>query len=77
VALAGALGPDGRAREWLRELRHVGLEIDGHDLIEAGVREGPAIGVGLQAALSAKLDGRATGREPELREALQAAQASG
>ena len=65
------------AREWLRELRHVRLEIDGSDLIEAGVREGPAIGVGLHAALSAKLDGRASGREAELREALQAAQASG
>jgi tRNA nucleotidyltransferase (CCA-adding enzyme) len=77
VALAGALGPERAAREWLRELRHVRLEIGGNDLIEAGVREGPAIGVGLHAALSAKLDGRATGREAELREALQAARASG
>jgi tRNA nucleotidyltransferase (CCA-adding enzyme) len=77
VALAGALGPERAAREWLGELRHVGLEIGGDDLIEAGVREGPAIGVGLHAALSAKLDGRATGAEAELREALQAAQASG
>jgi tRNA nucleotidyltransferase (CCA-adding enzyme) len=77
VALAGALGPERAAREWLRELRHVRLEIGGNDLIEAGVREGPAIGVGLHAALSAKLDGRASGRETELREALQAAQASG
>ena len=77
VALAGAVGPEQAAREWLRELRHVRLEIGGTDLIEAGVREGPAIGVGLHAALSAKLDGRATGAEAELREALQAAQASG
>ena len=77
VALAGALGPERPATEWLRELRHVGLEIDGNDLIEAGVPEGPAIGTGLHAALSAKLDGRASGREAELREALQAAQASG
>ena len=77
VALAGALGPERPAREWLRELRHVGLEIDGNDLIEAGVPEGPAIGTGLHAALAAKLDGRASGREAELREALQAAQASG
>ena len=77
VALAGALGPERAAGEWLRALRHVGLEIGGHDLIEAGVREGPAIGVGLHAALSAKLDGRATGAEAELREALQAARTSG
>ena len=77
VALAGALGPERAAREWLRELRHVRLEIGGNDLIEAGVREGPAIGVGLHAALSAKLDGRACGREAELREALQAARGSG
>ena len=77
VALAGALGPERAAREWLANLRHVRLEIGGDDLIEAGVREGPAIGVGLHAALSAKLDGRVTGREAELREAVQAARASG
>jgi tRNA nucleotidyltransferase (CCA-adding enzyme) len=77
VALAGALGPDRQAREWLQDLRHVQLEVGGNDLIEAGVPEGPAIGVGLHAALSAKLDGRVSGREGELREALQAAQARG
>jgi tRNA nucleotidyltransferase (CCA-adding enzyme) len=77
VALAGALGPEGAAREWLANLRRVRLEIGGNDLIEAGVREGPAIGVGLHAALSAKLDGRVMGREAELREAVQAARASG
>lgn len=76
IALAGALGPDREAREWLGNLRHVRLEIDGNDLIEAGVREGPAIGLGLHAALSAKLDGRVSGRDAELREALQAAQDS-
>jgi tRNA nucleotidyltransferase (CCA-adding enzyme) len=76
VALAGALGPEREAREWLRDLAHVRLEIDGSDLIEAGVREGPAIGVGLHAALLAKLDGRVSGRESELRDALQAARAS-
>ena len=73
VALAGALGPDGPAREWLERLRHVGLSIDGRDLIAAGVPEGPAIGRGLRAALSAKLDRRVSGRDEELAEALQAA----
>ena len=41
IALAGALGPDTQAREWLDELRHVKLEIDGDDLLSAGVPRGP------------------------------------
>ena len=73
VALAGALGPEEQAREWLEALRHVRLTIDGADLIEAGVPEGPAIGRGLRAALAAKLDRRASGREQELAAALDAA----
>jgi tRNA nucleotidyltransferase (CCA-adding enzyme) len=73
VALAGALGPAQPAREWLERLRHVRLSIDGRDLIAAGVPEGPAIGHGLRAALAAKLDQRASGREQELAEALSAA----
>jgi tRNA nucleotidyltransferase (CCA-adding enzyme) len=73
VALAGALGPDGAARDWLERLRHVRLSIDGRDLLAAGVPEGPAIGHGLRAALAAKLDGRVSGREQELAAALEAA----
>jgi tRNA nucleotidyltransferase (CCA-adding enzyme) len=73
VALAGALGPEEEAREWLERLRHVRLEIDGTDLIAAGVPEGPAVGRGLRAALAAKLDGRAAGHERELAEAVRAA----
>jgi len=73
VALAGALGPADPAREWLERLRHVKLEIDGADLLAAGVPEGPAIGRGLRAALAAKLDGHASGREAELAQALAAA----
>jgi tRNA nucleotidyltransferase (CCA-adding enzyme) len=73
VALAGALGPADQARAWLERHRHVGLEIDGRDLLAAGVREGPAIGAGLRAALLAKLDGRAAGREQELAEAMRSA----
>jgi tRNA nucleotidyltransferase (CCA-adding enzyme) len=75
VALAGAQGgAAGRAaRQWLAELRHVGLEIDGDDLVAAGVRPGPAIGAGLRAALSARLDGRAKGADEQLAEALRAA----
>lgn len=73
VALAGALGADGPASEWLGRLRHVRLEIDGRDLIDAGVAQGPEIGRGLRAALTAKLDGRIAGRDAELAEALRAA----
>ncbi|HWF51225.1 MAG TPA: hypothetical protein VG294_11360 [Solirubrobacteraceae bacterium] len=75
VALAGALGPEERAREWLERLRHVRLEIDGDDLIAAGVPRGPGVGEALRAALAAKLDGRVCGREAERAEALRAVRA--
>jgi tRNA nucleotidyltransferase (CCA-adding enzyme) len=72
VALAGAHGAAQQAKAWLEQLRDVRLEIDGQDLIDAGVPEGPEIGRALDAALAAKLDGCAPGREAELREALGA-----
>ena len=77
VALAGALGAEAPARRWLDELRHVRLEIDGDDLLAAGLEPGPAVGAGLAAARAAKLDGRVSGREAELAEALRAAGAQG
>jgi tRNA nucleotidyltransferase (CCA-adding enzyme) len=77
VALAGALGPAEPARDWLERLRHVSLEIDGTDLLAAGVPAGPAIGRGLRAALAAKLDGRACGHDAELAAALRAARETG
>ncbi len=76
VALAGALGPLAPARAWLTTLRHVALQIDGTDLLAAGVAQGPAVGSGLRAALAAALDGRAPDREQQLREALRAAAAA-
>jgi tRNA nucleotidyltransferase (CCA-adding enzyme) len=66
VALAGG----DNARRWLDELRHVRLEIDGHDLLAAGIPEGPEIGARLQRALDRKLDGEISGREEELAAAL-------
>ena len=67
VALAG--GPN--ARLWIDELRHVGLEITGDDLLAAGVPEGPRVGEMLERALDQKLDGEiAGGREAELAAAL-------
>jgi tRNA nucleotidyltransferase (CCA-adding enzyme) len=73
VALAGALGAEAPARRWLAELRHVTLEISGEDLLATGVPQGAAIGRALAAALRAKLDGEATGRDAELAAALAVA----
>jgi len=76
AALAGALGGEEAAAavaRWRDELRAVRLEIDGGDLRAAGVPQGAAIGRGLAAALAAKLDGEAQGREQELAVALTAA----
>jgi tRNA nucleotidyltransferase (CCA-adding enzyme) len=77
VAIAGALGPAEQAREWLERLRQVRLEIGGDDLRAAGIAQGPAIGRALLAALAAKLDGRVSGAEQELAEALRAARRKG
>jgi tRNA nucleotidyltransferase (CCA-adding enzyme) len=77
VALAGALGAEEPARQWLERLRDVRLEIDGRDLLAAGVPEGPAVGRGLAAARAAKLDGEVAGREAELAAALRGADATG
>jgi tRNA nucleotidyltransferase (CCA-adding enzyme) len=74
LALSRVLGA-----EWLDEYvgswRSVALEIDGEDLIAAGVPEGPALGRGLEAALRGKLDGEVSGREEELAAALVGARA--
>jgi tRNA nucleotidyltransferase (CCA-adding enzyme) len=80
VALAGALGDAqaaAAAERWLGDLRHVGLEIDGDDLLAAGVTPGPALGAGLRAALAARLDGLASGRDQQLAEALRVARGVG
>ena len=66
VALAGGAN----ARRWLGDLRDVGLEINGDDLLAAGVPQGPEIGARLQRALDRKLDGEIAGREQELATAL-------
>jgi tRNA nucleotidyltransferase (CCA-adding enzyme) len=72
LLVARALGAewlDRYAGEW----RHVGLEITGDNLLAQGIPEGPAVGRGLEAALSGKLDGEISGRDEELRIALAAA----
>ena len=76
LALARAMGAEWLER-YIGEWRSVVLEIDGSDLIAAGVREGPAIGRGLAEALRRKLDGEIEGREQELAAALEAARGAG
>jgi tRNA nucleotidyltransferase (CCA-adding enzyme) len=72
LALARALGAEWLDR-YLLEWRSVELEIDGDDLIAAGIPQGPAVGRGLAEALRRKLDGEVDGREAELDAALAAA----
>jgi len=72
LALARAMGADW-IEHYLTAWRNVTLEIDGNDLIEAGVPEGPAVGRGLRAARRGRLEGEVWGREQELAAALEAA----
>ncbi|HWM64833.1 MAG TPA: hypothetical protein VNP96_12695 [Solirubrobacterales bacterium] len=76
LVLARALGAEWLDR-YLEEWDAVRLEIDGADLIEAGVSEGPALGRGLAEALRRKLDGEVDGRNEELEVALAAARKPG
>jgi tRNA nucleotidyltransferase (CCA-adding enzyme) len=75
LVLARALGAT-----WLDQYvgswREVALDIDGSDLLAAGVPEGPAMGRGLATALRQKLDGEAIGRDAELAAAIEAAERS-
>jgi tRNA nucleotidyltransferase (CCA-adding enzyme) len=73
VAVAGARGDAETAGRYLTQWRHVRLEIDGHDLLAAGVPQGPELGRRLDAALARRLDGDlAPGRDAELAAALAA-----
>jgi len=74
LALALALrAPSEPILRWVTDLRGVGLEISGADLLAAGVPEGPAVGRALEETLRRKLDGLVSGREQELETALQLA----
>ncbi len=82
LALAGAVreledGPGSYGRrvveEWLKERRHISLQVTGDDLIAAGVPEGPEVGVRLEESYRLLLEERIEpGREAELRAALEA-----
>ncbi len=82
LALAAALrdmedGPNSYGRivieEWIREQRHVTLQVTGDDLIAAGIPEGPEVGLRLEESYKLLLEERiAPGRDTELRAALDA-----
>lgn len=82
LALAAAVrdledGPESYGRrvieDWLREQRHVALQVTGDDLIAAGVPEGPEVGMRLEESYRLLLEERIEpGREAELRAALEA-----
>jgi tRNA nucleotidyltransferase (CCA-adding enzyme) len=72
LVLARALGA-GWLDEYVTNWRSVALEIDGSDLLAAGIPEGPAMGRGLAAALRQKLDGEVSGRDAELAAAIEGA----
>jgi tRNA nucleotidyltransferase (CCA-adding enzyme) len=58
---------------YLEEWMEASADIDGSDLVAAGIPPGPAIARGLRVALRAKLDGHAVGREAQMARALRAA----
>ncbi len=72
LVLARAMGADW-LDTYLTAWRRIKLEIDGDDLIAAGIEQGPAIGRGLRAARNRKLEGEVRGRDEELAAALAAA----
>jgi len=73
LAHAGPAVAGAALRCHLERLAAVRTDIDGRDLLRAGVAAGPRVARGLAAALAAKLDGRAPERPDQLRVALAAA----
>lgn len=72
LILGRALGASWLDR-YLEVWSKVEMEIDGGDLIAAGVPQGPAVGRGLRVAKHKRLEGEISGREQELAAALEAA----
>ena len=56
----------GRLVRYFTDFRQVGLEIDGDDLAELGLRESPRVGAILEELLRRKLNGELDGRESEI-----------
>ena len=75
MALTGREETQRAVSHYLSRLRDVRPDIGGEDLLEAGVARGPDVARGLEAALRAKIDGAAPGREEQLAAALRAIRA--
>jgi tRNA nucleotidyltransferase (CCA-adding enzyme) len=74
LALALAMrAPSEPILRFMTDLRRVGLEITGADLVAAGVPESPAVGEALKQVLRRKLDGELSGHDEELAAALEVA----
>jgi tRNA nucleotidyltransferase (CCA-adding enzyme) len=77
LALTLAYGaPGSPILRYLAELQGVQLEITGQDLVEEGVPESPVLGFALEQTLRRKLDGELSGRDEELRYALEVARST-
>ena len=76
LVLARALGGEWIER-YMSDWRGVRLEIDGEDLLAAGISQGPAVGRGLDAALRRKLDGEVSGASRSWRRRSAAAREDG
>ena len=74
LALALGLGAPGEpVLRYLSDLQGASLQITGDDLLSAGVPRSPAIGRALKETLRRKLDGELSGRDAELRTAIELA----
>ncbi len=74
LALALGLGAPGEpVLHFVSELSHIRLDIDGGDLVAAGLSPSPAVGRALEETLRRKLDGQVGGREAQLRLAIEVA----
>jgi tRNA nucleotidyltransferase (CCA-adding enzyme) len=60
---------------YLKDWTYGVCDIDGSDLVAAGIPEGPAVAAGLQAAVVAKLNGEAETKQEQLQVALREARA--
>ena len=65
-ALTGSTYQRERLDQYLGILRHVKPEITGEDLLEAGVPQGPEIGIMLDEVLRARMDGMVSTKAEEL-----------
>jgi len=77
TVLASCLGSEKEVDLWNDQLSKVKLEIDGEELIEAGVEPGPLVGKVLNRVLAEKLDGKLFGHSQELESALRSIGSSG